>query len=694
MTPVISSSAKNVILIQGTPFTTRKTRSLNRCNLVRNSTRQTWSLQKYVLPLSTSVRSLAQFRSGNFLQHKSRIHITCATGTDLAIEEAGSPVADEDSGTASEFPKDAVGTGEESLVKSDASVKPAQSTRSRPTRKSEMPPVKPEELVPGATFTGKVMSIQPFGAFVDFGAFTDGLVHVSQLSDDFVKNVEDVVSIGQEVKVRLVEVNMETKRISLSMREMADTSRMQQRGGSPASSDKGRTPRQRTPRFDEEREFDEELDDEKKPFSNFETGQDLMGTVKNLTRSGAFISLPDGKEGFLPSAELMDDGFGDFKRDMGSSLEVGQEVSVRVLRVTRGQVTLTMKAGVGEGEEEDVGDWDSIEIQGDDYKPTNAFGLAFRKNKDMAAFLDEREKKAKPVENSGIPPTMDVMEEGNTSLIVTELNKVQHQQTSSSEADKIEGKFDQTGTKVGEMQDQIESSSKELISTLTEGNETSLKEVDVEASTVCASNEMVNDVEDPEIIVSDSSDGINGAVQSIEEVTEVRSHILAPEETVSASAQLTEGALAVDQSEVTQSTMSPENMISDSLQIVDSVAKSIEEKVVVSSEVLSPEGDGSAIEEVSITDGLENVRKANLSGQITDSIISDSTIAEEVTKIQPDDAIAKDEVQIAAPSAEIEPITATVVEELGINPDNNGSITSSNGQIDVPTLQQSTKEGR
>jgi len=56
--------------------------------------------------------------------------------------------------------------------------------------------------------------------------------------------------------------------------------------------------------------------------------------MKNMTRSGTFISLPEGEEGFLPLAEEDDDGFGNM---MGkSSLEIGQEVSVRVLRITKG----------------------------------------------------------------------------------------------------------------------------------------------------------------------------------------------------------------------------------------------------------------------------------------------------------------------------------------------------------------------
>lgn len=247
-----------------------------------------------------------------------------------------------------------------------------------------MPPVKNEELIAGATFTGKVRSIQPFGAFVDFGAFTDGLVHVSQLSDSYVKDVANVVSVGQEVTVRLVEANVETGRISLSMRS-EDSSRAQQQRESPGGSDKSRPPRRTGQNSNQRR-------DEPKKFSKFFKGQDLEGTVKNLARSGAFISLPDGEEGFLPQSEENDEGFGSI---MGvSSLEVGQEVSVRVLRISRGSVTLTMK------KDEDVKQLDSKLTTGTIHTATNPFVLAFRSNQDIAAFLDEREKEKQQVEKA------------------------------------------------------------------------------------------------------------------------------------------------------------------------------------------------------------------------------------------------------------------------------------------------------
>lgn len=76
-----------------------------------------------------------------------------------------------------------------------------------------------EQLVPGAVFTGKIRAVQSYGAFVDIGAFTDGLVHISQLSSGYVKEVSDVVTLGQEVSVTVVELNEKSRRIALSMRE-------------------------------------------------------------------------------------------------------------------------------------------------------------------------------------------------------------------------------------------------------------------------------------------------------------------------------------------------------------------------------------------------------------------------------------------------------------------------------------------
>jgi protein Tex len=77
------------------------------------------------------------------------------------------------------------------------------------------------DLVPGMQLEGVVTNVANFGAFVDIGVHQDGLVHVSQLADKFVKDPREVVKAGDIVKVRVVEVDTERKRIALTMKSGA-----------------------------------------------------------------------------------------------------------------------------------------------------------------------------------------------------------------------------------------------------------------------------------------------------------------------------------------------------------------------------------------------------------------------------------------------------------------------------------------
>ena len=78
-----------------------------------------------------------------------------------------------------------------------------------------------EDLTVGMVLPGIITNITAFGAFVDIGVKQDGLVHVSQLSNKFVRNPADVVFLNQEVSVRVVEVEIRRKRIQLTMKDMA-----------------------------------------------------------------------------------------------------------------------------------------------------------------------------------------------------------------------------------------------------------------------------------------------------------------------------------------------------------------------------------------------------------------------------------------------------------------------------------------
>lgn len=75
-----------------------------------------------------------------------------------------------------------------------------------------------KDLKPGMVLKGTVRNVIDFGAFVDIGVHQDGLVHISQLADKFVKHPLDVVKIGDIVNVRVLSVDMEKKKISLSMK--------------------------------------------------------------------------------------------------------------------------------------------------------------------------------------------------------------------------------------------------------------------------------------------------------------------------------------------------------------------------------------------------------------------------------------------------------------------------------------------
>ena len=66
---------------------------------------------------------------------------------------------------------------------------------------------------------GIVTNVTAFGAFVDIGVHQDGLVHVSQLADRFVKDPNEVVKVSQQVQVTVLEVDLARKRIALSMRK-------------------------------------------------------------------------------------------------------------------------------------------------------------------------------------------------------------------------------------------------------------------------------------------------------------------------------------------------------------------------------------------------------------------------------------------------------------------------------------------
>ncbi len=107
-----------------------------------------------------------------------------------------------------------------------------------------------KDLEPGMILEGVVTNVTNFGAFVDIGVHQDGLVHISALSEKFVKDPREAVKAGDVVKVKVMEVDIPRKRVGLSMR-MGDTPGEKvegQRGGARGKGDKSGNRPQQAPR--------------------------------------------------------------------------------------------------------------------------------------------------------------------------------------------------------------------------------------------------------------------------------------------------------------------------------------------------------------------------------------------------------------------------------------------------------------
>jgi len=158
------------------------------------------------------------------------------------------------------------------------------------------------DLSPEEWYEGIVARVAPFGAFVTMtledGASADGLVHISALKDGFVDNVDDEVSVGQEVKVRVMSVDVDSGKMSLSMKG----------SNGYANAEKPSLA----------------------PFADMSSDTWVTGTVRRLAPYGAFIeiSAEDGTSasGLVHVTQIRDG----FVENVDDELSLGQEVQVRV----------------------------------------------------------------------------------------------------------------------------------------------------------------------------------------------------------------------------------------------------------------------------------------------------------------------------------------------------------------------------
>ncbi|EKX48763.1 hypothetical protein GUITHDRAFT_105392 [Guillardia theta CCMP2712] len=191
-------------------------------------------------------------------------------------------------------------------------------TNKRRTPSKNKKPLSDYEV--GSTVPGKVVSIMPYGAFVDIGATTDGLVHVSQLADEFVSDIESVVKVGDEVQVRITEINADINKVSLSMRSENAPSRGERNERRSGGGGRSELPEK---------------------FKNFDDKEFIKGTVASLMEYGAFVTIGEGVDGLVHISQISEER--DTKID--KVLTVGQEVNVRIINFDqkRKRLSLSMR---------------------------------------------------------------------------------------------------------------------------------------------------------------------------------------------------------------------------------------------------------------------------------------------------------------------------------------------------------------
>lgn len=152
-----------------------------------------------------------------------------------------------------------------------------------------------EGLEEGQVYTGRVTSVAEFGAFVNVNG-ADGLVHLSELSWERVQHPSEVLSVGQEVKVKVISVDKDKKRIGLSIRALQ---------GDPWHT----------------------------KAEGFKVGQLVEGTITRLTKFGAFARLEGDIEGLIHISELSESRINHPKE----AVKEGDVLTLRVIRIDADQ---------------------------------------------------------------------------------------------------------------------------------------------------------------------------------------------------------------------------------------------------------------------------------------------------------------------------------------------------------------------
>ncbi|KAJ1626500.1 hypothetical protein T492DRAFT_1032151 [Pavlovales sp. CCMP2436] len=197
-----------------------------------------------------------------------------------------------------------------------------QKTRTNKRKRSDKEPtVKLDELAIGSTITGIVRNVVSYGAFVDIGAPKDGMLHVSDISNSFVANISDVLSVGDEITARVKSVDAAAGRFALIMKEESA-----ERGSSSP-----RPPRQ---------ERGQRSKPDLSTLANFDEAEVMRGKVVSVMDFGCFVSIKDNLDGLVHISQLQE-GRTNAVIDV---VAVGDEVDVRIIGIDteRQRVSLSM----------------------------------------------------------------------------------------------------------------------------------------------------------------------------------------------------------------------------------------------------------------------------------------------------------------------------------------------------------------
>lgn len=299
--------------------------------------------------------------------------------------------------------------GRRIVVSRAALMKEAAAARAEEARK---------QVVPGAELTGRVKTLTPFGAFIDLGG-VDGLLHVSEMSRRRVTDPKELVAIGQEVRVRVIKVENDGKRISLSMKEFeADPWSDVEERFAPGTPFTGRIVRSTDFGFFVEVEpgldglvhvsqlpigvkpndpsvaigqtvsgWVREVDASKKRLSlslrevavsdpwegaaqKYPIGKVVETTVDHIGQPGLFVQLEPGLVGLVPKSEVAN--------DVAGSARPGDKLVVRVLSVDPGRkrISLSYDAAKAAAEREEYSKFMDEQREGEG---ESAMALAFRR---------------------------------------------------------------------------------------------------------------------------------------------------------------------------------------------------------------------------------------------------------------------------------------------------------------------------